>query len=202
MEAKFDAAWQARALAGQPDAIAALADAALEPLFAFCFYRVGRSRHLCEDVVQDTLVRAISELRHYDPARGQNQIFPWLTGLARNEIHRALVREKPTASMESLWTRLDQELRGVYARLESAPLAEVVLAREETRELVNATMSQLPPHYREALEAKYVRGHSVRDMAEHWQTSEKAVESQLSRARSAFREVFLALTRNLDTEMA
>ncbi len=37
--------------------------------------------------------------------------------------------------------------------------------REETREMVNATMAQLPPHYREALEAKYVSGQTVRDMA-------------------------------------
>ena len=72
--------------------------------------------------------------------------------------------------------------------------------RQETRELVNTTMSQLPPHYREALEAKYLTGRSVRDMAAVWSISEKAVESLLTRARQAFRVAFLALSRNLEVE--
>ena len=62
-------------------------------------------------------------------------------------------------------------------------------------------MSHLPAKYREALEAKYVTGKSVRDMAATLSLTEKAVESQLGRARRAFRETFLALARNLDVEI-
>ena len=83
-----------------------------------------------------------------------------------------------------------KELLTFYARLDSEPFADELLQREETRELVNATMSQLPPHYREALEAKYVSGQSVRDLASSWHVSEKAVESLLTRARAAFREAY------------
>jgi RNA polymerase sigma-70 factor (ECF subfamily) len=197
----FDAAWHARALRGDAAAVQALADALLEPLYRFCLYRVGRNRHLCEEVVQETLVRALRDLDHYDPPRASNNIFPWVTGLARNEIHRALNRERAGASLEALWAKMDRELLTLYARLDSEPFADAVLLREETRELVNATMSQLPPHYREALEAKYVTGKSVRDLADLWRTTEKAVESQLTRARKAFRATFLALTRNLEPEL-
>jgi RNA polymerase sigma-70 factor, ECF subfamily len=196
----FDACWRRRALQGDADAVRMLADTALRPLYGFCFYRVGRNRHLCEEVVQETLVRALRELEHYDPGRAGNNVFPWLTGLARNEIHRVLTRERAAVSLEDLWARMDKELLAVYARLDSEPLGEELLHREETRELVNATMSQLPPHYREALEAKYVTGKSVRDLATLWHTTEKAVESQLTRARRAFRATFLVLTRNLGVE--
>ena len=58
-----------------------LATAALTPLYRFCFYRVGGARHLCEEVVQETLVRAICELDLYQPGRADANIFPWLTGL-------------------------------------------------------------------------------------------------------------------------
>ena len=51
--------------------------------------------------------------------------------------------------------------------------------------------------YRQSVEAKYVNGRSVRDLATSWCVSEKAAESQLSRARKAFRVTFLALSRNL-----
>ena len=39
-----------------------MVDASLEPLFRFCLYRVGKNRHLCEEVVQETIVRGIAEL--------------------------------------------------------------------------------------------------------------------------------------------
>ena len=201
MRPNFDAAWRAQALAGQADAVQAFTDASLEPLYAFCLYRVGRNRHLCEEVVQETLLRALRELAHYDPVRSNNNLFPWLTGLARNEIHRVLGRERAGQSLETLWANVDQELLAVFARLESEPIADTLLEREETRELVNATMSQLPPHYREALAAKYVDGRSVRDLASQWGASEKSVESQLTRARKAFRATFLALSRNLGAEL-
>ena len=199
MRPLFDAAWRDRALDGNPDAVRVLADEALAPLYRFCFYRVGRNRHLCEEVVQETLVRALRDLGKYEPSRGHNNIFPWLTGLARNEIQRVLAHERGGLSLETLWAAMDRELLAVYARLDSEPFNEELLQREETRELVNATMSQLPPHYRDALEAKYLNGQSVRDLAELWHQSEKAVESQLTRARKAFRATFQALCANLQS---
>jgi RNA polymerase sigma factor (sigma-70 family) len=180
-------------LGGDTAALAALASATLQPLYRFCYYRLARRRELCEEVVQETLVRAIRDLGRYEPDRAQGNIFPWLTGLARNEIHRVLARERAGESLEACWLRIDAELSAVYARLESQELPDEVLQRQETREMVNATMSQLPEHYREALEAKYVRGLSVRDIAAALATTEKTVESLLTRAREAFRKTFLTL---------
>jgi RNA polymerase sigma-70 factor, ECF subfamily len=195
----FDGRWHRSALAGSAEAVDLLARTALGPLYRFCLYRVGRKEHLCEEVVQETLVRAIRELRQYEPARAEGNIMPWLSGLARNEIRRTLAREN-AASLEGPWARMDEKLRGIYARLECERLEDQVLDREETREMVGATMSQLPSQYREALEAKYMAGKSVRDMAADWGTSEKAVESQLSRARKAFRAAFTTLAGTVDFE--
>lgn len=201
MQPIFDAAWRRRALAGNADAVTALTQTVVQPLYRFCFYRVGRNTHLCEEVVQETLMRALRDLDHYEPTRAGCNIFPWLTGLARNEIQRVLSREKAAVSLDALWAKMDKELLALFARLESQPLGEDVLVRQETRELVNATMSQLPPHYREALEAKYLTGQSVRDLAQVWRTTEKAAESLLTRARKAFRATFLALAHNLGPEL-
>jgi RNA polymerase sigma-70 factor (ECF subfamily) len=198
----FDAVWRERALRGDSGAVKMLVEDALQPLYSFCLYRVGRNRALCEEVVQETLVRALRELDRYDPARAGDNIFPWLTGLARNEVSRVLSKEKSAVSLEALWQRMDQELLALYARLDLEPFGADVLEREETRELVNTTMSQLPPHYREALEAKYVTGKSVRDLAALHDISEKAAESLLTRARQAFRVAFLALSRNLEVELS
>jgi RNA polymerase sigma-70 factor (ECF subfamily) len=200
LQATFNARWHRAAKRGEPEAIDQLAREALEPLYRFCLYRVGRDRHVCEEVVQETFVTAIRTIDRYDPERADGNIFPWLTGLARNEIRRVLAVENASVSLETIWQRMDEQLRDVYAQLESEPLDDDVLGREETREMVGATMSQLPPQYRDALEAKYVTGKSVREMAAAWRTTEKAVESQLSRARKAFRATFVALARNLSLE--
>jgi len=202
LRAIFDARWRKRALAGDEKAITTLAGEVMTPLYRFCLYRVGRDQHLCEDVVQETLVRAVKDLHRYDPARCDGNIFNWLTGLARNEIRRALSRREDAASLEAMWMRMDRDLLTVLSRLEDEPFSDTVLAQEETREVVNAAMAQLPPRYGEALEAKYVSGRSVRDIATAWSVSEKAVESLLARARTAFRTAFLSLTTSLATENA
>ncbi len=193
MKRGFDATWQARALQGDAEAVRRLAQAKLEPLYRFCFYRVGSNVHLCEEVVQETLLRAIRQLDRYQPDRCDNDILGWLTGLARNVIRSVLARERAAVSLEAMWVRMDEQLQAIFGRLESQPLTHEVLQREETRDLVNVTMSQLPPHYREALEQKYVTGRSVREIAGDRSVTEKSVESLLSRARRAFRDTFLAL---------
>lgn len=200
MRNSFDSEWRRRALAGDAQAVRAFAEAMLPPLYHFCLYRVGKDRHRSEEVVQETLVRALRQLEQYDPIRAGGNIFPWLTGLARNEISRVLARDRRAVSLDALWQRMDAQLLGLFERLEATPLEEDVLVREETRELVNVTMSQLPPSYREALEAKYLQGASMRDLADRNRTTEKAVESLLTRARQAFRATFLTLCRTLRTE--
>ncbi len=202
MQPIFDAAWRRAALAGRGDAVRGLAEAALKPLYRFCLYRVGGNHHLCEEVVQDTLLGAIRGLRRYDPRRCEGDIFPWLTGLARNEIRRALARERAPVELEGFWKKMDEQLLSLYAMLESEPFGDELLARDETREMVNATMAQLPPHYGAALEAKYIGGQTVREIAASLGTSIKAAESLLTRARQTFRVTFLALARNLPAEPA
>lgn len=196
MQGRFDEGWRRRARAGDAEAVRLLADAMIGPLHAFCLPRVGGDRAECEEVVQETLVRALRELGGYDPARGGGEVFGWLTGLARNEIRRTRTRSRRAVSLDLLWERMDEELAGVFRALGERPLPDEVLEREETRALVNAAMAQLPPRYREALEAKYVAGRSVREMAEALRETEKSVESLLTRSRGAFRATFDALVRH------
>jgi RNA polymerase sigma-70 factor (ECF subfamily) len=205
----YDRAWQRRLRRGDPAAVEQLADEMLRPLYGFCLYRVGGDRHLCEEVVQETFLRAISDADRYEPRRARGDIFPWLCGLARNEIARTLARERMTPvrdpgqparrlSLEMLWDRLDEELLESLARLDREPLAADVLDRRETRELVGAAMTQIPLRHRQVLEARYLQDRSLREIATAMAQSEKAVESLLARARQTFRAAFLALTDHLN----
>ena len=59
-------------------------------------------------------------------------------------------------------------------------------------------LERLPDHYRSGLERKYLRGETVRAIADTERTTEKAVESLLARAREAFRGVFEGLKQKTE----
>ena len=199
-ETDFNVDWHAQALAGDENAIAQLVQHTVNPLFAFCLHRLRGDRHLCEEVVQEVLFRALRELPKYEPHRSGNNIFPWLQGLARNEIRQKLDQEKQSARWQAVWQRIDQELFLELARIEAEPFDQTTLDRQETETLVNAALSQLPSHYRDTLADKYLHGRSVRDIAVELQVSEKTIESRLTRARNAFRAAFLALVKSMSLE--
>ena len=198
MDATFDSGWRERALAGDPAALGALVDAALHPLWRFCFARLGGDHHLCEEVVQEALLRALRDLARYEPVRSAGDPLPWLVGLARNEVRRARGRERGAASAAPVG--FDDDLLRAYAQVDVAVLPPECLERAETRGLVQATLERLSEGHREALEGKYVLDQSVRCLARSWSVSEKAAESRLSRARAAFREVFRSLTGDVRVE--
>ena len=202
MQAIFDAQWRTEALAGSREAAAALAAEAVTPLYRFCFYRVGKDREVCQDVVQETLLGAIAHLESYDPDRCGGDIFGWLTGLARNAIRRVMSRRTSAGALEGVWLRMDPRLLSLYGAIETEPLADELLRRDETRDMVNATVSQLPGRYGRALEAKYLHNKTICEMAAALGKTEKAVESMLTRAREAFRRTFRALSQSLSVETA
>lgn len=72
-------------------------------------------------------------------------------------------------------------------------LPESVQQRDEIAGFVRTTLEHLPAKYAIALEMKYIHGNSVAEIAARLGVGEKAAESVLSRARSAFKEGFRSL---------
>lgn len=96
-----------------------------------------------------------------------------------------------------MWDRIDETFAQVFAALDHEPLSDEVIAREETRDLVNVTIAHLPERYRAVLEQKYVGGDSMAELAARLEVSEDAAKSLLARARRAFRETFVALSKTV-----
>jgi len=184
-----DLALRDRVLAGDQVAAADLFRRHLEALYEFVHWRVGRDRAAAEDVVQDTFLVGLQRLDSFD---GRSSLHTWLCGIAKNRI-RMLRRKRRPLALADVLADADAEVFDVLAELESAELPEWALEREETRALVGATLSSLPPDYRDALLQKYVDGLSVNEMAARAGKSPKATESRLTRARVAFTRVFAVL---------
>ena len=176
-------------LAGEREAAASLFRGHVDALYQFVHWRVGADRAAAEDVVQDTFLTALQRLPSFD---GRSSLHTWLCGIAKNRIRMARRKRRPVALADIL-EEADPEIFDVLADVESADLPEWALEREETRALVGATLSSLPPDYRDALLQKYVDGLSVNDIAQRAGRTPKATESRLTRARVAFAKVFTLL---------
>ena len=68
--------------------------------------------------------------------------------------------------------------------------------------MIQVALDQLPTHYGDALEWKYVYGFSVDEIAAKLGIGFEAAQSLLARAKRAFQEIYGALTSELASNPA
>ncbi len=180
--------------AGDPGALTAWFEDHVDALYAFVYYRLGRDPDLAADATQTTFAIALERLGDYDPERGA--MLTWLRTLSRNVIRDTLRAHRRAAQLQTAWNNIDASLQRIYERIDRELLPDAALERAETRELVGMTLANLPPQYREVLEAKYMEGHPLEAIARMRSVTIDSVKSMLRRARAAFRETFLTLAQS------
>lgn len=178
---------------GDRAALERLHDDHFDPLYRFVYPRVGGIAAEAEEVVQATFLSALEGLHRF---RGEASLFTWLCGIAKNHIARERRRQGRMRLADTL-ERLEPDIYRILSRLDEE-LPEKILEREETQDLVGATMASLPPDYQQVLVDKYVNALPVAEIARRRDQSAKAVESALSRSRVAFKRIFTLLARALD----
>jgi RNA polymerase sigma-70 factor (ECF subfamily) len=174
-------AWRERGLrdavlAGDEKAWRALYAAAFDGLRAYAHWRCAGLCDLADEVVQETWLVAVRRIRAFAPESGS--FAGWLRGIAANLLRNHLRRQVHRNG------RLRKSAKGIVEP------ADAPLQRREEAERVARALAELPEHYEAVLRAKYLDGQSVADIAAERGESPKAVESQLTRARQAFREVY------------
>jgi RNA polymerase sigma-70 factor (ECF subfamily) len=104
----------------------------------------------------------------------------WLRGIAANVLRNHLRRQV---------RRHVTSLNGQ----DHPAAADTVAEEREQAERIAQALAELPPHYEAVLRNKYLEQQSVAEIATRGGETPKAVESLLSRARQAFREVYQQL---------
>ena len=183
-----------RIRAGDPEALAAWFNDHVDALYGFAYYRVGKDPDLAADATQSTFALALERLADFDPRRGE--MLTWLRLLSRNVIRDLLSRHRKAAQLQDAWDNIDRSLQQAYQSIDRDLLPDAALERQETRELVGMTLANLPPHYRQVLEAKYMEERTLEAIARMRSATIDSVKAMLRRARAAFRETFLTLARS------
>lgn len=155
-----------------------------DKVYRFCLGRIKDEAN-CQDIVQHCMTKA---MRHLHTYRGEASLLTWLFQIARNEIASWY---RQFGKNDACTTSIDDN-PNLLAAIESIPstLDGSSPDLEGLSLLVNTTLDALPSVYGDVLEMKYIEGLSVQEIAQLTNTGATAVQSQLARARKAFKSVF------------
>ncbi len=143
-----------------------------DAVYRFCLALAAGRRELAEETAQQAFVTAAWQIGRFDPQRGQFRA--WLIGIARNRFLVLQAKERRRRRYEAL----------------SGPEGGEPGAEHEADLNVHEALARLPADYRRALESKYLKRLTVKEMAEAKGISIEAIESLLRRARDRFAQVY------------
>lgn len=173
---KTDAKLFSKLKSGDAKAVQEWFEAYHDRLLKFVTVKVSSEKD-AEEIVQDTFM---SCLRHLPLFRGNSSIWTWMCTIARHEVADYFRKKYAKKAIHAL--ALDEMLLSV-------PIDDA----HHISEKVKVALAKLKKEYRELLLLKYVDKKKVKEIAQELGRSVKAVESDLFRARIAFREVYAQL---------
>lgn len=187
MQAHEDKKLVERVLAKERDAFEEFFAVYFGRLIRFCRTRV-RDEQAVEDIVQETLVKAISNLNSY---RGEALLYTWLCGICRNQISDWYRRNAKQLDKN---VSIDED-PNILAAIESLGISVQDSMSEQLalKDMVTLALDHLPERYGSILEMKYLEGLSVQEISERVGSGKLATQSLLSRARTAFKAGFLEI---------
>ncbi|MBS0461936.1 MAG: RNA polymerase sigma factor RpoE [Proteobacteria bacterium] len=148
---------------------------------------IGRYVHdwnECQDVAQDTFVRAWKALANF---RGDAQFYTWLYRIAVNTAKNHLVASNRRPPAEDIDVADAVNFAGA-ARLRDDDTPEHELLRAEIERTVADTVAALPDDLRTAVTLREVDGLSYEEIAERMGCPIGTVRSRIFRAREAIDE--------------
>ena len=143
-----------------------------DAVYRFCLALTSGRRELAEETTQQAFVAAAQRIGRYHPQQGTFRA--WLLGIARNRYLTLEAKERRRRRYEALPREENHTSTG-----NAAPDL-----------MVHEALARLPLEYRRALEAKYLRRLTMKEMAESDGVSIEAIESLLRRARDRFTQVY------------
>jgi len=154
------------------DRFAALIEPLRTDLYRFALW-LARDRHVAEEVVQETLLRAWRSLASLKEARAAKH---WLLTIARREHARLFERKRhATVNLDDL------------IAVESPMLASENDPPDGEVHTVRRAIFKLDNEYREPLVLQVLMGYTTEEIATHMNLNQGAVLTRLFRARNRLR---------------
>lgn len=134
----------------------------------------------CQDVVQDSFIRAYKSLSGF---RGDSQFYTWMYRIAVNTAKNHLASKKRRPSFDVELDDAENIDGGIYIQNNDTPEHE--LLRDEIAQVVNKVLAQLSDDIRQAITLREMEGLSYEEIADVMNTPVGTVRSRIFRAREA-----------------
>jgi RNA polymerase sigma-70 factor (ECF subfamily) len=155
-------------------------DAYVNRLLRYLLVVTGGNEEATREALQLTLVRVV---RHIKVFTAEATFWSWLTVLARSALaDESRKRRRYLAFLD----RFAQHA-AIQQEIPNDDHAD-----ERLSGLLESSVASLPADERQLVEAKYFARRSVREIAGEFQTTEKAIESRLTRVRRKLKDAVLA----------
>ena len=174
------AALTRKLVAGDETAYRVFHDAYFDRLSHYLLVVTAGNEDATREALQETFRRVVRHVRIFPD---EATFWSWLTVLARS------ARADESRKRRRYLAFLDRFTQ--HAAIERAA-ADDDRHGKDLEVLLERNMDGLPAEERALLEAKYYDHRSVRKIAEQLQTTEKAIESRLVRARQKLKQALLA----------
>jgi RNA polymerase sigma-70 factor (ECF subfamily) len=158
------------------------------PLTAYIRSLVGDA-DLAEDLFQEVSVALLQKLEGDDPVI--RDVPAWSRGTARHLVYRERTRAK---RLQPFATDRIADLVDLAFQEHRRPDGS-----EERRSFLSRCMQTLAPTARELLDLRYVSGMSLRELGDHLDRTEGAVQVALSRIRRALLECIRRHEKDVST---
>lgn len=168
-----------RAKQGNAEAWSVLFKWNFKPVYNLCLQLAMKHNNDAEDIAQQTFIIAAKRINKFDPHKGSFRL--WLFGIAKNCYMKH-------TSKKIRHAHFDINNPSMQSLAEpNAKCPEVILVLE--------TLARLSAKYCIVLEAKYLEKKTVNEIAHNQNTTPKAIESTLTRAREKFKQQYQTLLR-------
>jgi len=172
MEADLEIKAIKGAQTGNEDAWRSLFEWHFESVYKYCLSLAAGRQEMADEIAQQVFTTAARRIGRFKQRQGTFRA--WLLGIARN---RSMKLQSKELRHREYKKKLLKKTSG-SEKVNSGHL------------LVHKVLAELPVRYRSVLEAKYLRGQTVKQIAEANSSTPKAAESLLARARDKFEEIY------------
>lgn len=178
---------------GDSAAWAAVYEQFADRVFQHALYRLAGDREAAEAITQEVFLRAIESIDSYEPQKGT--LLSWLRGICRRAIARQH-RTSPAGRVRAMLVSSCPDGSGFCCEpVDPRPTPDEQLILADEQLLTGAALTALPYRWEQVLRWKYCHDLPVAEIGAQLGISEKAAESILSRARTAFRQIYARLAQ-------
>ncbi|MGE7659560.1 sigma-70 family RNA polymerase sigma factor [Bacillus altitudinis] len=134
-----------------------------------------KDKHLAEDLLQETFMRAYIHIHSYD----HSKVKPWLFQVARNAFIDYVRKHKKEVTIS------DDLIGGLLQTSVQSPAEQI-----EIKEVLNMFLEQLPDNYKEALTLYYLKELNYKEASKVMNITEANFKSVLFRARQRLKALY------------